>query len=111
MTARKRLAFEGSKRMRDRAARVLPAGVTSNPRTFQQPWPLWFERGQGPYLVDVDGNRLIDYALGNGPMLLGHSPELVIDMVRAQLARGLLYAAQHELEVEAAELLQEHVPC
>lgn len=97
--------------MRERAARVLPGGVSSNARTTQQPWPLWFERGRGAHLFDIDGNELIDYALGNGPMLLGHSPKLVLDEVRRQLRRGLLYAAQHELEVEVAELLQEHIPC
>ncbi|MBM4409568.1 MAG: aminotransferase class III-fold pyridoxal phosphate-dependent enzyme, partial [Chloroflexi bacterium] len=56
-------------------------------------------------------NRLIDYALGNGPLLLGHSPRPVLDAVRRELRRGLLYAAQSELEAQVAELLQEHVPC
>src|SRR5687767_8212025 len=97
--------------MRERAQQVLPGGVSSNARTMQQPWPLWFKRGRGPYLYDIDGNKLIDYALGNGPMLLGHSPKPVLDEVKKQLRRGLLYAANHELEIEVAELLQEHIPC
>ena len=103
--------FEASRRMRERAAEALPGGITSDPRATQQPWPLWFTGGRGAYLFDLDGNRLIDYALGNGPMLLGHSPRPVLDAVRRQLRRGLLYAAQSELEAEVAELLVEHVPC
>ena len=105
------LTFEASRRARERASAALPGGITSNPRGVQQPWPLWFTGGRGPYLFDLDGNRLIDYALGNGPMLLGHSPAPVIAAVRRQLRRGLLYAAQSELEAEVAELLVEHVPC
>lgn len=108
---RKPLIFEASRRMRERAQRVLPGGTNSNPRTAQQPWPLWFTGGHGPYLRDIDGNTLIDYALGNGPMLLGHSPAPVLAEVRRQLRRGLLYAANHTLEVEVAELIQEHIPC
>ena len=111
MPQRKALQFDSSKRMRERAQRVLPGGTNSNPRTMQQPWPLWFKRGRGAYLYDIDGNKLIDYALGNGPMLLGHSPRPVLDEVKKQLRRGLLYAANHELEIEVAELLQQHIPC
>ena len=111
MARRKPLRFEGSRRMRERAERSVAGGLTSYGRSLQQPWPLWFTGGRGAYLIDVDGNRLIDYALGNGPLLLGHSPRPVLEAVRRELRRGLLYAAQSELEAQVAELLQEHVPC
>lgn len=107
----KALTFEGSRNLRDRAGRVIPAGVNSNVRLREQPFPLFFERAEGAYLFDVDGNRLIDYALGNGPMLLGHRPKNVIEAVKRQLDVGLLYAGQHVLEIEVAERIVELIPC
>jgi len=59
----------------------------------------------------VDGNEYIDYVLARGPLLLGHSPEPVLAAVRRQLERGLMYAGQHELEIEVAEIISRHVPC
>jgi glutamate-1-semialdehyde 2,1-aminomutase len=105
------LNFDGSRDLRDRARAVIPAGVNSNVRLREQPFPLYFERSEGAYLFDVDGNRLIDYAMGNGPMLLGHRPQRVIDAVKRQLDVGLLYAGQHALEIEVAERIVELIPC
>ncbi|MBN9021743.1 MAG: aminotransferase class III-fold pyridoxal phosphate-dependent enzyme [Rhizobiales bacterium] len=69
------------------------------------PGPLVFDHADGPFLYDVDGNRLIDYYLGMGPMILGHRPETVVEAVRAQLERGILFGGQSEVEFEAAELV------
>ena len=55
----------------------LPGGVSSNYRLGISPTPLVFDHAEGPYLFDVDGNQLIDYYLGMGPMILGHSPQVV----------------------------------
>jgi glutamate-1-semialdehyde 2,1-aminomutase len=87
------------------ASQFLPGGVSSNFRLGISPTPLVFDRADGPYLHDVDGNRLIDYYLGMGPMILGHRPAAVVEAVRAQLERGILFAGQSEVEFEAAELL------
>lgn len=104
-------AFEESKRQIAAASRFMPGGVSSNFRHGIAPTPLVFERAQGPWLFDVDGNRLIDYYLGMGPMILGHTPEPVLAAVRAQLGRGILYGGQSALEAEAAELFCSLVPC
>ncbi len=45
------------------------------------PVPLFFARGEGARLYDVDGNVHIDYVLGNGPAILGHAPKPVVDAV------------------------------
>ena len=103
--------FETSKRKMAAAARVIPGGASSNFRIGMQPTPLVIERGEGPYLIDADGNRLIDYYLALGPMILGHSPPAVIEAARRQLDRGILYAAQTDVELEAAELFCSIVPC
>ncbi len=104
-------SFEESKRSIAAASRFLAGGVSSNFRLGISPTPLVFERAEGPYLFDVDGNRLIDYYLAMGPMILGHNPPALRDAVVAQLERGILYGGQSRIEAEAAELFCAMVPC
>jgi glutamate-1-semialdehyde 2,1-aminomutase len=85
-------------------------GVNSNFRTGMAGGPLVFVRGEGPYLVDADGNRLIDYYCGMGAMVLGHSPKGVQQAVKDQVEKGILYAGQSEIEFQAARILCERVP-
>ena len=103
--------FDQSKKRLANFAKYLPGGVNSNFRMGISPTPLVFERAEGPYLYDVDGNRLIDYYLGMGPIILGHNPEPVLKAVTEQLKYGILYAGQSEIEFEAARLFCEIVPC
>lgn len=105
------LSFEESRRAIAEGVRVMPGGVGSEFRRGASPTPLVFRGAQGPYLFDVDGNQLIDYYLGMGPMILGHSPEPVISAVERQVRRGILYAGQSELEYAAARLVCDMVPC
>lgn len=100
-----------SQRLLERARRVLPAGVTSNVRAAERPFPLFFARAEGAILTDVDGNAYIDYVLGQGPMLLGHSHPAVLAAVERAMRRGQLFAGQHELEIEVAETLTRLIPC
>lgn len=100
-----------SKALYQRACRVIPGGINSNVRAVSEPIPLFYTHGKGGRIWDADGNEYIDYALGQGPMLLGHTPGPVIEAIKKQAERGLVYAGQSELEVRAAELIVEHVPC
>ncbi len=92
------------------ALRYLPGGVSSNFRYHAMPVPLSIERGEGPYVWDSDGNRYIDYILGNGPAILGHSPEKVLRAVRESLDLGQAFAAVHPAEVALAKRLTEIIP-
>ncbi len=105
-----KLGFEQSRRLLESSRKVIPGGVNSNVRMGEQPHPIFFESAEGPYLFDADGNRLIDYVMGQGPMLLGHRPDFVLEAVEHQLSQGILYGGQHELEVEAARLITRMVP-
>ena len=58
----------------ERTRKHLAGGVSSNVRYASTPVPLFFERGEGARLYDVDGNVHVDYVLGNGPAILGHAP-------------------------------------
>lgn len=84
-----------------RAARLTPGGVHSNVR-IDAP-RVFFERGEGAWLYDVDGNDYVDHLLGQGPNFLGHACRPVLDAVAAACQRGTIYAGQHELEIVAAE--------
>jgi glutamate-1-semialdehyde 2,1-aminomutase len=89
---------------------VIPGGVNSVFRGAGDPCPLTFVRGSGSHVFDVDGNDYVDYALGMGPLLLGHTPRAVVDAVTRAAAVGQLFAGQHPMELEVAELLLGAVP-
>ena len=100
-----------SRALYERSRRVIPGGVSSNIRARWKPFPLFYSHGRGSRVWDVDGHEYIDYVLGRGPLLLGHSPQPVLEAVKRQLDRGLMYAGQHELEIEVAEAIARLVPC
>ncbi len=93
------------------ASKFLAGGVSSNFRLGGTPVPMTFTHGEGARLYDADGNQYIDYALGMGPVILGHAPTKVIDAVAATLGRGQLFAGQNQIEFELAEKFCEIVPC
>ncbi len=99
-----------SQALLERAKNSLAGGVGSGVRLAEQPGPLYFERGVGPRIYDVDGNEYIDYVLGQGPLLLGHSPQPVIDAVREQVGQLLISAGEHVVEIELSERLQRSLP-
>lgn len=94
------------------AQTVIPGGVNSPVRAFKGVGgsPLFFEKGEGPYLFDADGKRYIDYVGSWGPMIMGHANQLVINAVQEQLKQGLGYGAPTELETRMAKKVCELVP-
>jgi glutamate-1-semialdehyde 2,1-aminomutase len=101
----------GSSERYQRAQRTLAGGVSSGLRRNARPYPLYFDRGKGSRVWDVDGNEYIDYGLAWGPLILGHAPESVAEAIAAQARKGLTFGAQHDLEFEVSELLTEIIPC
>jgi len=104
------LSFDRSAELIAQNAQHVAGGVNSNFRIGMAGGPLVFSHGDGPYLVDVDGNRLIDYYCGMGAMVLGHTPASVQAAVKAQVDKGILYAGQSEIEFEAAKILCDRIP-
>ena len=103
-------SYEKSIALYERTRKSLAGGVSSNVRYAATPVPLFFARGEGARLVDVDGNVHIDYVLGNGPAILGHAPPKVVAAVAASLGEGQLFAAQNPRETELAERLTGLLP-
>ena len=106
------LSREKSRAHFERASRSIPGGVNSPARAFGGVGgePLIIERGEGPYLFDIDGNRLIDYIGSWGPHILGHRHPAVIGAIENALTNGTSFGAPTELETELAELVIEIVP-
>jgi glutamate-1-semialdehyde 2,1-aminomutase len=107
-----RLDHSGSEELMRRALKSIPGGVNSPVRAFGGVGgtPVFFTRGEGPFLYDVDGNRYLDYVASWGPMILGHNPPEVVEAVTRQAARSLGFGAPTELEIEMAERVIAMVP-
>ncbi|MBM6551372.1 glutamate-1-semialdehyde 2,1-aminomutase [Marinomonas ostreistagni] len=95
-----------------RAQKHIPGGVNSPVRAFNGVGgsPVFFQKGEGAYIYDEDGNRFIDYVGSWGPMILGHQHPDVLDAVRKQLDFGLSFGAPTAVETTMAEKVCELVP-
>lgn len=94
-----------------RAQQLMPGGVNSPARAFGAVGgsPVFFQRGEGAYLFDLDSNRYIDYIGSWGPMILGHRHPAVVTALEEALARGTSFGAPTEAESELAERIIEAV--
>jgi glutamate-1-semialdehyde 2,1-aminomutase len=103
---------EASERLFGEAVGLLPGGVSSPVRAFRavSGTPFFVERGEGAYLVDVDGNRYVDYVLSWGPLVLGHAHPRVVAALEEAVRRGTSYGTPSPLELELAGLLREAIP-
>jgi glutamate-1-semialdehyde 2,1-aminomutase len=102
-------AFAGSRKRFDIAKGIFPCGVTHDTR-MMEPFPPYVTRAKGAYKWDVDGHKLVDYFVGHGALILGHSPDDVVTAVQEQMAKGTHYGSCHDLEIEWGQLVQKLVP-
>lgn len=101
-----------SDRWFERAQKVLPGGVNSPVRAFKSVGmdPVFIRSAHGSRITDVDDNTYIDYICSWGPMILGHSPELLNEGLMEVIMRGTSYGVPSSLEVEMAEEIIEAYP-
>jgi glutamate-1-semialdehyde 2,1-aminomutase len=88
------------------ARRVLPAGGFGNVS-----YDLVLARGKGSRVWDLSGNEYIDYLLGSGPMIVGHSHPEVLEAVQEQVAEGMTFFANNAAGIRLAEVIVEAVAC
>jgi glutamate-1-semialdehyde 2,1-aminomutase len=90
----------------------MPGGVNSPVRAMRQIGrePIFIERGEGCELIDVDGNRYVDWVCSWGPLILGHAEPDVVAAVAEAASRGTSYGAATAAEVELAEAVADRVP-
>lgn len=96
----------------EEAQLYIPGGVNSPVRAFRGVGgtPLFFNHGEGAWLIDEDNNRYVDYVGAWGPLILGHCHPAVISALQAQLSKGLGYGASTAAEVEIAKTICALVP-
>ncbi|MEQ9439799.1 MAG: aspartate aminotransferase family protein [Cyclobacteriaceae bacterium] len=102
--------YEQSRKLLQRAQRVLASGVSSEFRKYNHPHALFYTHAQGSRIYDADGNEYLDFTLSQGPLLLGHSHPAVLQAVHEYSETGQLFAGQHIREIELAEKLQQLIP-
>jgi glutamate-1-semialdehyde 2,1-aminomutase len=93
-----------SERLYRRALGLIPGGVNSPVRAMRSidRDPIFIERGEGAELIDVDGNRYLDYVCSWGPLILGHADPDVVAAVREAVGRGTSYGAPTGGEIALA---------
>jgi glutamate-1-semialdehyde 2,1-aminomutase len=96
----------------EKSQQLIPGGVNSPVRAFRSVGgtPIFFKRGLGSKLWDVDGKQYIDYINSWGPMIVGHAHPTVIKAVQEVAENSLSFGAPTGLELEMAELINKLVP-
>jgi len=101
-TSRSRALFE-------EALAVMPGG-NSRTTTFYDPYPFYFQRGQGAHVWDADGTDRLDFNGNYTSLILGHAPEAVVGAAQAAAADGLSFPGPTEHEIRLAEILTRRIP-
>lgn len=105
-----------SSALHTKALGLMPGGVSSNARLWHKSCPIYapcsifIEKAQGSHIWDVDGNEYIDYRLGFGPVILGHSDPYVHNRIHEYDEKGIIFALDNPLEVTVAEKIKSLVP-
>ncbi len=103
--------FKRSREMFAESSLYLAGGASTSARRAMRPFPLFIEKGEGAYMYDVDNNKYVDYILGWGPLVLGHSHPHIVETVGHYLKKGQTFGVQHPLEIDVARRLTNLIPC
>jgi glutamate-1-semialdehyde 2,1-aminomutase len=104
--------LDESRRLQQRAERLIPGGVNSPVRAFKavECDAPFIVRGQGSHVWDADGNEYIDYVGSWGPLILGHAEPNVVEAILSAVVNGTSFGASTPSEAELAELVIEAFP-
>lgn len=119
MTKKEQLNVGKSMKLFSQALKLMPGGVSSNARLWQTaqfcpiytPCTIFAKRAYGSHIWDIDNNKYIDYRLGFGPVILGHSYPAVTKEVIKEERKGTVYALDNELELDVSKQIIDMVPC
>jgi glutamate-1-semialdehyde 2,1-aminomutase len=99
-----------SRKLHERAMRSFAADGATHFIRILEPFKPYITHAKGSRKWDIDGNEYIDYIMGHGALILGHSHPAVVEAVQEQMAKGVHYGENHEPEVEWAELIKGMMP-
>jgi glutamate-1-semialdehyde 2,1-aminomutase len=97
-----------SDKLNKRSCEVFPGGDTRASAHYE-PYPLIIEKGEGCYLYDIDGHRILDFMNNFTSLIHGHGQTSVVDAVSKQVGLGTAYAAPSHNQIELAELIADRV--
>lgn len=94
------------------AQKHMPGGVNSPVRAFKSVGrnPLYIKKAKGAKMIDVDGNKFVDYVGSWGPMIHGHAHKKVIKAIKKAADDGTSFGANNEQEIRLAEMIKKFVP-
>jgi len=104
------MKFDNSKKLYEDAKKMVPGGVSSSIRQSEWPVPLFFKSAKGSKMTDVDGNEFIDYVMGMGPNIFGHSPDFITNSVYKDMQDGFCLTGQSKKENELSEFVEKTLP-
>ena len=104
------MKFDNSKKLYEEAKKMVPGGVSSSIRQTEWPVPLFFKSAKGSKMTDVDGNEFIDYVMGMGPNIFGHSPDFITNSVYQDMQDGFCLTGQTKKENELSEFVEKTLP-
>ncbi len=101
--------FENSIKAYEEAKQVIPGGVDSPVRAFKSVGgtPPFIDRGEGAYIIDIDGNKYLDFVQSWGPLIFGHCDSDIENAVLDTVKKGLSFGAPTLLETQLAEEIVE----
>jgi len=104
--------LDESRRLRERAEKLIPGGVNSPVRAFKvvECDAPFIVRGQGARISDADGNEYLDYVGSWGPLILGHAEPNTIEAILSAAVNGTSFGASTPLEIDLAELVSQAFP-
>lgn len=98
-----------SKKFYNDSVKVFPGGISHNIRFFR-PYPFFVNKATNKHLIDVDGNRYVDYWMGHWALILGHSPNVVVKKLDRQIRQGTLYGTANDISVKLGETIKKSIP-
>ncbi|HEV8453690.1 MAG TPA: aspartate aminotransferase family protein [Gemmatimonadales bacterium] len=104
-----RLRTTASRRFFMEAREYLPGG-DSRSTLFYQPYPAVMDRGEGCWLYDLDGNRLLDFTGNHSSLVHGYGHPAIVEAVQHQLGKGTCFPGSTEPQLRLAKLLCERIP-
>jgi len=99
-----------SRALHEKAAHKFAANGATHTARVLDPFRPYITHAQGSRKWDVDGHEYVDFVMGHGALILGHGHPKVVEAVQSQMAKGVHYGENHELEVRWADLIQEMMP-
>lgn len=104
------LKTDVSKQLYEQACQSLATGVSTAFRKNVTPVPLYMQRGEGPYFFDVEGQKLLDYGLAWGPLIVGNNHPRLNAAIMEQLSKAYTFGYQHQGEIDLAKRMCDAVP-